>query len=262
MKIFLVAALVMPLFAVSPVAFASPAPGPSTITYHRQDQNGPFQDLTQLNKELNGSLLQPGSPYLELDDENLRFTVGKQNYSLNNGLIAAMSGICSFRTTFKADTGSANFFYGSASQNIMAADFTATLQKYDNLNLEASYFKTDTPFMGITASGKIAKNIVVNFETSQNLISQAKGYVFATKCGNAQQQGDADLQVSYRYIEPGAISDYSANTDFDNSKGIRVETNYKFSDSLTLTAFQDFAQAQTHNNLNKNANNVTLTWNF
>ena len=197
---------------------------------------------------------------LEIKDGNAQVVVGKQSYSPGNGLIASMEGICGVRTTFKNDWSSATLYYGNNGQDIVAGDFSVILRREDKLTLGAAYFKIDYQYVGISAASKISKNAEFRIDTAENMNTGARGFMVTTKYGKAEHRGQSAVAVSYRYVELGAISSYSDDSDFDDSIGLRVETTYKLKEDLTITAFQDFAKAQ--DNSNKSQNRLTLSWDF
>lgn len=258
MKKNIFVALVIALIMVYTTFLASAATFSDTIKYEIPNQTEASSNLNLINNDLNNNLtLLQGSPYIELKDKNTQVIVGKQNNILGDGLIANTSGICGVRTAFKVNSGSVNLLYGNDGQEVIAADVATNFKKYNNLNIEALYFKTDNSFFGIKISNKISKSIMLSAETSENLTTQAKGYLFTTQYGDAEQLDKTDLSVSYRYVEPTAISDSSVNTTFVDSKGVRFQTDYKIADNLTLKAFQEFVQGQDKSI--KNASNITLT---
>jgi len=249
--------VVLYMVYTSSLAFAS------TISHSIKDQlpisTEPFFDLDAVNRDINNLTLQ-GVRYLEIKDKGMQMIVGEQSNILSDGFMAGTSGMHGVRTGFKADSGSVDFLYGNNGQDIIAANVGTTFKRYNDLNIEALYFKIDNSFFGLKISSKAAKNITFSAQASKNLVTQSRAYFFMTKYGDIGAHDKMDFSISYRHVEPNAISYYSANTVFLDSKGIRLEIDYKLSGNLTLTAFQDFVHAMDKSR--KNLNNLTLSWVF
>ncbi|MBP2652904.1 MAG: hypothetical protein H6Q73_473 [Firmicutes bacterium] len=262
----LIAALLSALLIISvSSAFASITHQSNDFNYHFTSQllaprESTPDKLTRIGNNLNNKPRFFGPPYWELNDNKLRFTLGKQSYKLGNGLIADLGGVLSFKTTFNDNTRKTSFFYGNDGQNLFATNVLATFKKHQDLDLQFSYFKTADQFVGITATNQITKATIVTLETSANLDTMAIGFLITTKYNHARKQDTAGLSLSYRYVEPSAISDYSIETALNNSKGLRLGTFYKLKNNLTFTAFHDFAK--TLDNSDKQKSNFTLAVNF
>ncbi|MCE5287584.1 MAG: hypothetical protein LLG02_17325 [Pelosinus sp.] len=215
--------------------------------------------LNLVNKELSNFRTSPANPYLELTDKHMQTFVGKPNNVSGNVFTAETSGIFGVSTAFKTNQDSFNLLYGKDGQNIFAANFATSLRTAGNIDLSALYFKTKSSFVGFKVSSQLAPKLIVSAETSENLTDLTKGYLFTTKYQDIQQD-NFDISISYRDVQSTAISDYSANTAFADSKGFRLETNYKLAPQLTLTASQDLAEAQDKSN--KNTSRIIFTWKF
>ena len=263
-KVFF-AALLSALLTVSISAFASGTHQSNDFNYHFTSQLLAPQvftpdNLTRIGNNLNSKIPFHGPPYWELNDDKLQFTLGKQSYKLGNGLIADLGGMFSFKTTFNDDTSKASFFYGNDGQTLFATNVLATFEKCKDLNLQFSYLKITNQFVGITAINQITKNTIITIETAANLDTMAKGFLVTTKYNHTGKRDAAGLSLSYRYVEPSAISDYSTETALDNSKGLRLGTFYNLKNDFTFTAFHDFAK--TLDNSAKQKSNFTLAVNF
>ncbi|VBB09001.1 Hypothetical protein LUCI_4287 [Lucifera butyrica] len=252
-----VIALTVAVLTVSTFALAAPAPFISGSNYTWQNLQTP--DLSQLNKDLSNNFLHP-APDLELNEKKTHLIIGQQNYELSRGLIAEIYGVCGVRTILKDHDKSASFFYGNDGEDIVAADFKTSFPQHKDLSLDAVFFQTANQFMGLSASSSLASKALVSIETSENLTTQAKGYLITAKYGDDTYPGGADLTLLYRYVEPGAVSDYSAFTDFDDSRGVRIQASYRFNDNLSITAYQDFARSLDNSIINRNS--ATLSWSF
>lgn len=198
-----------------------------------------------------------GEKYLEAKSNRADFIIGNQSITLGNGLIAGLSGVCGVKTAYLSSKVTATFFYGNDGQPIVAGEVLTT-RKQSKLTMGASFFKTDDSYMGLTVSGKFGENAVINVETSENLTTQAKGYLIRIRHGQAARRGDVYAALSYRYFEPGAVSGYSFYADMDDSKGLRIESTYKIGDNLALTFQQDFATSL--DNSEKRTTSAALTW--
>ncbi|MBP2649824.1 MAG: hypothetical protein H6Q74_649 [Firmicutes bacterium] len=216
--------------------------------------------LDHFEHDLNRKLpILHGTPYLEIQENNLFFTLGKQPYQLgNDGLIAAMWGIPNFKTTFNDDNKRASLFFGNDGQDLFATKILANFDK--RLNLEFAYFKTTNEFIGITATNEITKNTLLSIETSANLTTLHTGLLVTTKYNNTNRKGSADLSLSYHYIESTAVSDYSTYSDLANSKGFRLGTTYRITDNLTFTAFQGLSQTLDKQNTDQSKFTFLLTF--
>ncbi|MBP2642898.1 MAG: hypothetical protein H6Q67_785 [Firmicutes bacterium] len=199
--------------------------------------------LEQIGDEVSRYRPDGGGSWLDFSaDKKIFYTVGKQSFNFNDGFIASMGGVMSFKTTFQSMHHSASVFYGNNGQDFFATNIKANFQKFKNLNLEFSYFRSIYQYIGFRTSNELAKDTQLTIETAENLNTLNKGILITAKYKNARQPGQADLSVSYRFIEPSAISDYSTRTDFANTRGVRLQTTYKIKDDFTFSAFHDFTQ--------------------
>lgn len=199
--------------------------------------------------------------YLAYNHAHTNYTIGKQSYTLSNGLIASMSGINGIQTQFAATNHTASFFYGQDNTNLLAANFTLNnLGKHQDLTLETNYFQQDNQYIGITASKQLTNNTSLTIETAKNLTSTATGYLITLKYGSTQQVGDMDISLSYRNIKQGAVSAYCVDSYYDHSKGFRIIFNKNLSKNMTLNAYRDIAASQ--NNAPINTTALTLSSNF
>lgn len=254
-------AIVLLLFWFTSAASAMALPNALYLDrngYNHQDRIPGARSSIDLGEYLADSRPPVAQRYLEAKDGNSSFAVGKQSYTLGNGFVAGISGVCGIKTSISDNSGQATFFYGNTGQPMLAGDVKMT-QWNKNLSLEASYFKVDNPFVGFTVSGKVSKKGALDLETSENLNTQAKGYVVRLQYGQAGQRGDVFGAFSYRYVEAGAVSDYSAD-DFDDSKGVRVEATWKIRDDLAFSLLKDFATSVS--NADKSRVNASLTWDY
>ncbi|MEG6584560.1 putative porin [Dendrosporobacter sp. 1207_IL3150] len=133
---------------------------------------------------------------------------------------------------------------------------------FGNVNVGANYLKLDdTKFYGINFDTKVAENTVLNVEYVKNTTDKNDGYIAELKVGEAVKKGDFDYAVSYRNIEDGAVTGYSTDSQFNDSKGFRVAANYKVSDNSTLNIKQDIAENNAGSS-DKKFTDITFSVNF
>jgi hypothetical protein len=199
--------------------------------------------------------------YFAYHHANIDYIIGKQSYTLSNGLIASMNGIDGMQAQFAVKNNTANFFYGQDDIHLLAVNFTLNnLGKHQDFALETNYFQDDNQYIGITASKQLTKNTFLTIETAKNLTTTAAGYLITLKYGTTQQVGDIDISLSYRNIKQGAVSAYCVDSYYDHSKGFRIIFNKNLSKNMTLNAYRDLAAKQDYTAINTTA--LTLSSNF
>jgi hypothetical protein len=199
--------------------------------------------------------------YLAYHHANSDYRIGKQNYTLSNGLIASMSGTNGIQAHFTTTNNTASFFYGQDNRNLFALSFMLNnLGKHRNFVLEVNYFQENNPFIGITASKQLANNTSFIIETTKNLTTTAAGYLITLEYDSTQQNNDIDISLSYRNIKEGAVSAYCVDSYYDHSRGFRITLNKNLSKNTTLNAYRDIAASQDNVAINTTA--LTLSRNF
>lgn len=269
------------IFNVSNIAFASSVSG--TISYEYTKQFGQAKQLTpdatfnlscDLNKHLsfNGTFEsnrtndQPATntvnnANLEYKNANYNYIIGKQCFTLSNGLIASISGVNGIHTDFTAPDRTTTIFYEKYSKSIVAVDLALNKPgTFKNLMFETSYFQDSNRYMGMTFLNKITKDTSLTVETTDNLNAEAFGYLITWNHGSTQKTGDTAISVSYRNIKPEAVSEYCVDSNYNNSKGFRIALNSKIGKKIILTAYHDIAESQSKTNIDKTY--IALSNNF
>lgn len=186
---------------------------------------------------------------------------GRQPLWLGKGALADVNGINGLQAATNINNVYLNSFYGKDDQNhVTAADIATT---YGAVNMGATYLREadHAKFFAVNADTAIRKNTVLNMEYVKNTETKGDGFIAEVKVGNAVKPGDLDYAVAYRNIDAGAVSSYSNSDDsYNDSEGLRLKANYKLTDSMTLTAYQDFVDSQ--NGINKNKTNVEVSVKF
>lgn len=198
---------------------------------------------------------------LELKNKTVSCTVGRPIYTPGNGFIACISGLNSLKIAFQNKDMSITDFYSNDGQKILATDLNyVNFAGHKNLTVDYALLKTNNSYAGLTLSATITKNAAFCIETSTDLNNQETGYQITTSYGETQRQGDAAISLSYRNIQPGAISQYCTDSNYNDSKGFRIAASYKVTSNLILSAYQDFTRTQ--NNANKYESVIALTQNY
>lgn len=284
MKKKLLAAAIMAAVTLSAAsAFAAPViTGDANVEYTKdtnQDANITNRVRLYVDADLADGLyvktrtalnnnIQSGAHTVDLDRayiggkiNNVDVKVGRQPIWLENGLIADVdkSGI-----SMTADLNNTKLFgfYGKdQGSNLTAADMNTS---YGAVNMGASYAKLgDNSVWGINADTKIADNAVLDVEyVKSNAATENKGYLAQVKFGNAVKKGDIDYAVSYRDIEANAIMGaYSTNSNFADSKGLKLKANYKVTNDATLTVYHDITKTSS-TDVDKKRTDVEFSVNF
>lgn len=207
----------------------------------RLDNN---MDTTSANGEAKISFDQA---YIGGTVDTVNFRAGKQPLWLGKGLLADTDGSNGLKLGTNLENVKVSGFMGrdynaGVGYNVSAADMNTS---YGPVNFGASYLKRDDQkFWGINADTKLAENAVLNVEYVKNTNSSAKGYLAEVKFGNASKKGDMDYSVIYRNIEDGAVTGYTTNGNYPDSKGFKVKANYKVTDNSNLSVYFDAAKTQ------------------
>lgn len=249
---------------VSNAAFASHISG--TMSYEYNKQIGQPRQLTpdvtlNLNYDLNHHLYFHGTfesnrtnnqpttntinnAYLEYQKANHDYIIGKQTYTLSNGLIASMSGVNGICVNFESPKRNTTIFYGKNSKNILSAEWKLNqLGNNGDSSLGINYFQDNNHYIGITAFSKICHEISCTVETAKNLNTMDFGYLITLEHGNIQNTGDINVSASYRNIKPEAVSEYCTDSNYTNSKGFRIGLTSKINKEIILSAYHDIAES-------------------
>jgi hypothetical protein len=199
--------------------------------------------------------------YVDFKGDTMSYLIGFQSYTLGDGFIASLGGVDALRTVWNGRGKNVTLFYTKNSTGMFAADLSDTnILGSKNLSLEGVFFKQEASYSGIKVADQLTSNAVCSVQFVRNLDTQAKGYQFTTQYGDAQQAGQADITLAYRNVGQGAVSPYSADTNFDDSKGLRVSADYAITNNLMLSGFHDFAKTQ--ENTSEDETNIQLTRSF
>lgn len=218
-------------------------------------------DTTANNGEAKTSFDQA---YIGGNVDSVAFKAGKQPLWLGKGLLADTDGTNGLKVGTNLENVKLSGFMGrdynaGVGYNVSAADVNTS---YGAVNFGASYLKKDEQkFWGVNADTKISDNATLNVEYVKNTNSSAKGYLAEVKFGNAVKKGDMDYSVSYRNIEDGAISGYTTNGNYPDSKGIKLKANYKVTDNSNLAVYYDAAKTQ-GSNADKKRTDLEFSVNF
>lgn len=198
---------------------------------------------------------------LELKNQTMNYTIGRPIYSPGNGFIACISGLNSLKTAFQNKDMSMTCFYSDDGQKTLATDLNyINFAGHKNLTVDYAFVNAVNSFAGFTISANIAKSATLCIETSNDLNTQKAGYQITTSYGETKHPGDAVVSLSYRNVQPGAVSKYCTDSNYNDSKGFRIATTFKMNSNRTLTAYQDFTRAQ--NNSDKDETVITLSQNY
>lgn len=215
-------------------------------------------DLRNGQESVDSSLDQA---YIGATVKDTEFRVGRQSLWAGKGMLMDGDSFNGALVGTASEDVSLSGFFGKASNGdkTTLAEMESAL---GNVNVGANYLKLDdTNYYGINFDTKVMDNAVLNVEYVNNTSAKADGYIAEMKVGEAVRKGDFDYALSYRNVESGAVSDYSTDTQFNDSKGFRVEANYKVSDNTTLNVKQDIAKDNA-GNTDKDHTDVTFTVNF
>lgn len=215
-------------------------------------------DLRNGQESVDASLDQA---YIGATVKDTEFRVGRQSLWAGKGMLMDGDSFNGAQVGIADEDISLGGFFGKAANG----DKT-TLAEVDsawgNINVGANYLKlADTDYYGLNFDTKVMDNAVLNVEYVNNTSDKADGYIAEVKVGEAIRKGEFDYALSYRNVEDGSVSDYSTDTQFNDSKGFRIEANYKVTNNATLNVKQDIAKDHS-GNTDKDHTDVTFTVNF
>ncbi|MBP2649531.1 MAG: hypothetical protein H6Q74_356 [Firmicutes bacterium] len=273
---------IIALFAVQNSVFASSVSGTFSDTYSKQTGTAVsiIPDITvnwgfDITKNISffssfESVRTIGQPafnvmnasYFKYVHGGNKYILGKQGVTLSNGLVASMSGVNGIKADVQTAGNQLATFYGeNNNKKVVAFDFKKnkiTCRK--DLNLEAVYLRVTKRYVGLTVSDKIDSKLFLTVETSKNLDTKATGYLITTTYGALKKNGDADITLSFRNVENGAVSEYCTDGNYNNSIGFRIGTDYKMSTSSTLIVYQDIVRSQSNVNMDKTLFEIVMNF--
>ncbi len=285
MKKKILAAAVMAAMTLSTASvFASPVfSGDTKVEYINNDQDTSLISRFRLNVDANvdnvlnvharyntgGYDMRNGQStvdaaidqaYIGATIKDTELRLGRQSLWLGNGALMDGDAFNGGQIATSFDNVKLSGFFGKDADGLKTTQ-AEIITAIDSVNVGANYLKLDdTKYYGVNFDTKIMENAVFNVEYVNNTTDKKDGYIAGIKVGNAVQKGDFDYGLAYRNIEAGAVTKYSTDTQFDDSKGFRVEANYKVTDNSTLNIKQDIAKDQARND--KDHTDVTFTVNF
>lgn len=278
-KKILTAAIVAALSVSATSVFASPSlSGDARMLYETNDTQDSLTNRIRLNVDsaiddtfsIHGRLvmdnnMKTGTSNLSADQIYLGtklggadLLLGRQPIYLGKGLLADndMSGAGLITKIDGANLGA--YFGKKDNTDVRALNLSSS---YGDLHLGASYLDKGTKAWAINGDTKLSNDAVMNVEYVNNTTNNASGYMAGVTFGKTINKGDLSYTVSYRNIEDGVIdAGYTTDANYANSKGIKVEANYKVSDHSNLNVYHDFVKDQA--NVDKNLTHVEFTLNF
>lgn len=203
------------------------------------------------NIDTNKTTTEADQVYVGAKFDGVEVRGGKQPLWLGKGLLMdeELSGLGII--TFGSKV-SFSGFYGKDTSIVTAdKDYAVTTLNMGTalggMNVGAAYLKMNegnNKYWGINADTKLSDNAVLNVEYVKNNDAKADGYLAEVKFGNAAKKGEIDYSISYRDIEKDAVSRYSTNGNYNDSKGVKIKATYKVSNAATLTVYHDMADTQ------------------
>lgn len=122
----------------------------------------------------------------------------------------------------------------------------------NGLNLGANAVTLgNTHYYGFNADTKLGE-ATLSAEYVKNDTTNAKGYIAGVSVGN--------YTVSYRDIDAGAVTGYTTNGNYNDSKGFKLAAHYNVSKNSSVTLYQDFAKDQA--GAQKHRTNIEYDFNF
>jgi len=190
--------------------------------------------------------------YVQYNNRAFTYSVGRQGYTLSSGLLADISGTNSIVINETNKDAQVSTFYGRNDTDIFAVDFkTANAVQCKNLIMEAAYLKTNKNYMGVRIVNQMTNDNALAIEGVENLNTKACGYRVNIVNGSLEKNGDRDIGLSFRDIQSGAVSEYSADANYDDSIGFRIRMDYQLADNIVLDAYHDIARTQAGINIDK-----------
>ncbi|MCE5285733.1 MAG: capsule assembly Wzi family protein [Pelosinus sp.] len=182
---------------------------------------------------------------------NLDLQVGKDDLFTGKGLLIDDHQFSGVKASTNVEGLNLGGFYGKDKDNKKTSTIDLKTS-FDGVNLGANFVTFDANhYYGVNADTKLA-DATLSAEYVKNSTNEAKGYIAGVTMGN--------YTVSYRDIENGALTPYSTNGNYDNSKGFKVSAHYNLGKNSSVTLYQDLAKDQ--NDVQKHRTNVEWDYNF
>ncbi|MBP2654345.1 MAG: hypothetical protein H6Q73_1914 [Firmicutes bacterium] len=172
---------------------------------------------------------------------------GRQALWAGNGMLADISGIQGL--SLATDTGNIGMdaFVGrSEGTDVTAANLKT---KGEAVKFGLGYLKEEnTNYWALNADTKLTNNVVLSGNYVKNDTDNKNGFLVKATFGEAIHKGDFNYALSYRKIDDNAVkSDWTTDSAYNNSKGVRVEANYKVAENVSLNMYKDFTKTNDSN---------------
>ncbi|MBP2645574.1 MAG: hypothetical protein H6Q75_1014 [Firmicutes bacterium] len=164
---------------------------------------------------------------------------GRQGLFVGNGLLADVSMQGVSLATENKNIGFDAFVGREGTNDVTGANLKT---KGDKVDMGLGYLKVeDTDFMSFNADSRLGNNVVLSGNFTKNNKDSKNGFLVKATVGEAVRKGEFNYALSYRNIEDGAVAgSWCTDTAYNDSKGFRVEANYKFADNVNLNVLKDF----------------------
>ncbi|EGO65920.1 porin [Acetonema longum] len=210
-------------------------------------------------RENNGGVMTFDQAYIGAAMENADLRVGRQSLSIGQGLLMDDDNFSGAQLNTAINNLNVKGFYGKDPSDTKTS-FIDLGTSFRGLNIGGSYLKEDDKYYGFNLGANVAPNVALNVEVAKNDTQDANGFLAEVAIGQAVKKGDFLTAISYRDVDEYALTPFSTDGAYDNSKGFRIKGAYKVSDTATLTAYQDIAEDQ--DGADKDRTNVEFSVNF
>jgi len=228
------------------------------------DKQGPQYGLNyaEAGTGLSGASINIEQMYIGAKIGMVDIKAGLQPVEVGHGLLADINGIegLSLATT-AGNVGAYGFAGRSGTDDVVAAQLNTTVE---NINVGANFLKKEsTDYWSINANTKVATNIKLAGEYVKNDTDNKDGYLVKATVGEVAKKGDFNYAVSYRNIDTGAVdAGWTKNGAFADSKGFRLEANYKVGTNANLNLYKDFVDQVSDPSIHPDQMRAELTVNF
>jgi hypothetical protein len=226
------------------------------------DQQGFGHNYAEAGTGSTGSAINMEQLYIGAKLGSVDMKFGRQPLSVGQNMLADLNGIEGISAA--ATTGDFNV-YGfagrSGTTDTMAANISTNV---DGVNLGASYLsKEDTKYWSVNGATKINNNIGLSGIYMNNTTDDANGFMVKATVGTVAKKGDFNYAVSYRDIENNAVDgNWVTNGALADSKGIRLETNYKLTNNANLWVYKDITRQSSNTAVHPNQFRAEIDVNF
>ncbi|MBP2649760.1 MAG: hypothetical protein H6Q74_585 [Firmicutes bacterium] len=164
---------------------------------------------------------------------------GRQGLFVGNGILADVNVQGMSLATDSQNIGFEAFLGRSGTDDVTAANLKT---KGDVVDFSVGYLqKDDVKYLALNADRRLNNNMVLSGNYVKNNTDNANGFLVKATVGEAAHKGEFNYALSYRNIEDKAVDGgWSTDSAYNDSKGFRVEANYKFADNVNINVFKDF----------------------